>query len=194
MKALVVVDAQNEFSEKGRRAVPDHAMIFSKILWHVERAREDGEPIAWVQHHNKPHESRAFVPGEWGTELSPGLCPKTESSKEQLFQKEVYGAFSTTNLAEWLQTNGIDEVVLVGFLSHMCLSTSAREALVRGFKVSIDPTATGARDIVHPVLGRQAADEVRRTALLQLADMGAAIVQFDHEGRGPATAVRAREQ
>ena len=60
-------------------------------------------------------------------------------------------------------------------------------------KFSIDATATGAHDIVHPVLGRQAADEVRRTALLQLADMGAAIVQFDHEGREPATAVRAQE-
>jgi hypothetical protein len=31
MKALVVVDAQNEFSEKGHRAVPDHAMIFARI-------------------------------------------------------------------------------------------------------------------------------------------------------------------
>jgi hypothetical protein len=106
----------------------------------------------------------------------------------------VYGAFSNTKLAEWLQTNGIDEMVLVGFFSHMCLSTSAREALVRGFKVSIDPTATGAREIVHPVLGRQTADEVRRTALLQLSDMGAAIVQFDHEGNEPAIAARAQEK
>lgn len=54
-------------------------------------------------------------------EFFPGLCPKNESSKEQLFQKEVCGAFSTTNLAEWLQTNGINEVVL-SVSSRICVS------------------------------------------------------------------------
>lgn len=193
MKALVVVDAQNEFSERGRRAVPNHATILKRIQWHVQRARSNGEPVAWVQHHNKPNESRAFAPGEWGAELSPGLDPQSGCDKEYLFQKDLYGAFMTTNLTEWLRTRGIEEVVLAGFFSHMCLSTSAREALVRGFKVSIDPKATGARDIIHPTLGRQTADEVRRTALLQLADMGAEIVRFDHEERELTTAVRSQE-
>lgn len=56
-----------------------------------------------------------------------------------------------------------------------CLPTSAREALVRGFDVSIDPHATDARALDHNVLGRQAADDVRRSALLHLAHMGVAI-------------------
>jgi len=87
-----------------------------------------------------------------------------------------------------------DELLLVGFFTHMCLSTSAREALVRDFSVRIDPTATGAHDLVHPILGRQTEDEVRRTALLQLSDMGAEIIEFSLGAAEPALALEAREQ
>jgi hypothetical protein len=58
-------------------------------------------------------------------------------------------------------------------------STSAREALVRGFEVHIDPEATGARDLHDDVLGSQSADEVRRSSLLQLLNMGAYLVSSD---------------
>jgi nicotinamidase-related amidase len=80
-------------------------------------------------------------------------------------------------LEDWLRSVGATAVLLVGFYAHMCLSTSAREALVRGFDVVIDPEATGARDIEHDDLGRLSANEVRTSALLQLADMGATILR-----------------
>jgi nicotinamidase-related amidase len=194
MKALIVVDAQNEFSHNGRRSVPGHDEILARIQWHVRSAREKGEPIAWVQHHNKPNESPAFVPGSWGAGLSPGLGPKSESRLEKLFQKDVFGAFFGTGLEEWLHAVKADELLLVGFFTHMCLSTSAREALVRGFSVCIDPAATGAHDLVHPMLGRQTADEVRRTALLQLSDMGAEILEFNPGAVEPALALDALEK
>lgn len=194
MRALLVIDAQNEFSDKGSRSVPAHSEILVRIRWHVQRARETREPIAWVQHHNKQHESPAFVPGSWGAELSPGLGPKGELGIEKLFQKDVFGAFFETGLEEWLHTMSVDELLLVGFFAHMCLSTSAREALVRGFSVSIDPATTGARDLVHPLLGRQTADEVRRTALLQLSDMGAEILDINHGLAEPSLLPETRER
>jgi hypothetical protein len=58
----------------------------------------------------------------------------------------------------------------------MCLSTSARESLVRGFDVLLDPDATAARDLSDPRLGSQTADDVRRSALLQLVNMGAKVI------------------
>ena len=47
----------------------------------------------------------------------------------------------------------------------MCLSTSAREALSRGYDVFLDAEATGACDIENELFGRQTAEEVRRSAL-----------------------------
>jgi nicotinamidase-related amidase len=70
----------------------------------------------------------------------------------------------------------VQSVLIVGFYAHICLSTSAREALVCGFEVFIDPEATGARDLDDKVLGKQTADEVRRSALLHLTNMGAVLV------------------
>jgi len=174
-QALLVVDVQNEFSSKGKRAVPNHEAALDAIREHVGRARREKWPIAWVQHHNRPNESPAFVPGSWGAELSQGLGPEAGFGVEQLFQKDVFGAFTGTRLEEWLRANDVTSVVIVGFYAHMCLSTSVREALIRGFDVMIDPEATAARDLEDELLGRQTADEVKRSALLQLTHMGATV-------------------
>lgn len=175
MQALLVIDAQNEFSAQGLRAVPNHAEALDRIHLIVEKARREQRPIAWVMHHNKPTESRAFVPGSWGAELSPGFGPRPGFGPEKLFEKDVYGAFTGTGLEQWLRASAINEVLIAGFYTHMCVSTSVREALVRGFEVVVDPDATGARDLEDDLLGRQSADEVRRSALLHLANMGAVI-------------------
>ena len=172
MQVLVVVDAQNEFSAAGVRAVPNHAEALECIRDRVAEARREGRPIAWVRHYNKPDESRAFVPGTWGAELSSGLGPDPDLRSEKLFEKDVFGAFTGTGLEEWLCKVGASSLLLVGFYAHMCLSTSAREALVRGFDVAVDPDGTGARDLDHELLGHQSADEVRRSALLHLVNLG----------------------
>ena len=176
VQALLVVDVQNEFSAGGLRPVPNHGEALRRILAHVEHARHDGRPIAFAQHFNKPHESRAFVPGSWGAELSPGLEPRTNAALERVFEKDMFGAFTATELESWLRQRGVTEVLIVGFYAHMCLSTSAREALVRGFDVVVDPEATAARDLEDAVLGRQSADDVRRSALLHLTNMGVRLV------------------
>lgn len=176
MQALLIVDAQNEFSPQGARAVPGHAEALAAIQTHVAEARREGRPIAWVRHHNRPHESPAFRPGSWGAELSPGLEIESRGGMEREFVKDVYGAFTATGLEGWLRGHRVDEVLVVGFFAHMCLSTTAREALVRDFAVVVDPAATGARALEHPILGLQPAEEVKRTALLQIADMGAVIL------------------
>jgi nicotinamidase-related amidase len=175
-EALILVDVQNEFSPEGRRAVPNHAAALAAIKRHVDRARAEGRPIAWVRHHNRPNESPAFVPGSWGAEFSDHMGPEPGSELEMLFEKDVFGAFTGTSLEKWLRSIDVDTVLLVGFYAHMCVSTSSREALVRGFDVYVDPDATGSRNIEDPVLGKQTADEVRRTALLHLTHMGVHLI------------------
>lgn len=172
MPALIVVDVQNEFSPEGVRPVPNHAVALQRIHEHIAHARREGRPIAFAQHYNKPYESRAFVPGSWGAALSPGIGPRPGFGPERLFEKDVFGAFSTTDLEHWLRSHSVRQVLLVGFYAHMCLSTTAREALVRGFDVAVDPQATGARDLDDQLLGRQSAADVCRSALLHLVNMG----------------------
>jgi nicotinamidase-related amidase len=191
MQTLIVVDAQNEFSPGGHRAVPNHAAALDAIGRRVDDARREGRPIAWVRHHNKPGENRpgeppAFVPGSWGAQLSPGLGPQPGHAAEAEFVKEVFGAFTGSNIGPWLEEQGSDGVLIVGFYAHMCVSTTAREALMCGLAVAVDPDASGCSAIRHPLLGEQSAEEVRRTALLHLSHLGVAITPRG-DARGGAT-------
>ncbi len=176
MQGLIVVNPQNEFSPRGNRPVHNHAAVLEKIIQRVEEARRENIPIAWCKHYNKPREAKAFVPKSWGAEFSPGLTPLAGNGFERVFTKDLYGAFTFTGLQEWLTALGVDEVVVVGFSTHKCVSTTVREALVRGFETYVDCFATGACPLHHEFLGTLPAEEVHRSALMHLADMGAHIV------------------
>lgn len=169
-EALVVIDAQNEFSPAGALAAADHAAVLEEIAGRVADARETGRPIAWILHNNAASAER-FVPGGWGAELSPGLEP---AAGEAVLVKTVYGALTGTELGPWLDAHGATGIELVGFLTHMCVSTTAREALMRGLAVAVDAKATGTRAIESSV-GSFTADVIHRSALAQLETMGAVI-------------------
>lgn len=176
MQALIVIDAQNEFSQNGKRPVPNYLNAVEVIKKHVEQARISKTPIAWLRHFNKPEESPAFVPGTWGAEFYSGLGPFSSNGLEKEFQKNVYGAFTGSDIGHWLKQLHVQDVLITGFYTHGCVSTTAREAIMLNLKVSLDINATGACDMKHELLGEMTADEVRRSALLQLVNMGATII------------------
>jgi nicotinamidase-related amidase len=103
--------------------------------------------------------------------LSPGLEP---APGEPVFVKTVFGALTGTELGSWLDEKDASAIELVGFLTHMCVSTTAREALMRGLAVTIDAKATGSRAIDSSV-GSFPAELMHRSALAQLETMGVAI-------------------
>ncbi len=181
MYALIVIDAQNEFSIDGKRPVPNFSSAVKSITENAEQARKENFPIAWIRHFNKPNETKAFVPNTWGSEFYAGLGPKPGSDLEREFHKNVYGAFTGTDIGIWLKSLRINAVLIVGFYTHACVSTTSREALMLDFDVSVDYNGTGACDITHELLGSMTADEVRNSAILQLAHMGANIIKDNNE-------------
>ena len=59
---------------------------------------------------------------------------------------------------------------------HTCVSRRVLvRRLSRGFQVLLDPEATGSCDLESELLGKQTAEEVRRSALLHLTNMGAIV-------------------
>ncbi len=173
MQALIVIDAQNEFSAQGQRPVPDFLAAIESIFQHVAIARHEQRPIAWVRHFNQPHESAAFVPGSWGAEFFKDPGASADNSLEKFFTKNVYGAFTGSDIGAWLAEQGVDEVLITGFYTFGCVSTTAREAIMRDLTVWLDPNATGACALEHKKLGALTASEVKTAALLQLVGMGA---------------------
>ncbi len=176
MQALLIIDAQNEFSSKGNRTVSDFYSVVERIKELLVETRRENRPVAWVRHFNKPRESKAFVPKTWGAEFIQGFGPLEGSVLEKEFQKNVYGAFTGSDIGIWLKEMTVQEVLITGFYTHGCVSTTAREAIMNDLKVILDPRGTATCDLRHELLGFQAGDEVRRSTLLQLAHMGADIL------------------
>ncbi|MFL5740175.1 MAG: cysteine hydrolase family protein [Flavisolibacter sp.] len=173
MIALLVVDAQQEFSSQGKRPTENYHEVIQAIQQRVHFARSHHQPIAWVRHFNRPNESPAFIPESWGAKYSDGCGPLRTSNLEKEFLKNVYGAFSGSFLHDWLENNKVTAVLLVGFYAHGCVSTTAREAIMLGYEVQIDPTATASCAMKDDYLGALTADEAHHSALLHLLNMGA---------------------
>jgi len=87
-------------------------------------------------------EGGAFRPGEWGTEIIEELKP--QEGEVVLEGKRALSAFTNTGLDEILQKHGIENVITAGFLSNVCVESTARSAYDRGYKVSVARDATAA--------------------------------------------------
>ena len=91
--------------------------------------------------------------------------------------KRLPNAFAGTELHERLQQAGRNTLILAGFMTHMCISASARAALDLGYQTTVIGDATATRALpAHDGGAPISADAVHRTALAELADRFAAVV------------------
>ena len=84
---------------------------------------------------------------------------------------------------------GRTELILVGFMTHMCIGATARAALDLGLQATVVASATATRDLPDPLGGVIPAETVQRTALAEIADRFATVVRDISEVAKPAAKV-----
>ena len=119
--------------------------------------------------HVTPAGAPVFTPGTFLAEEFSELAPK---SGEKVIPKLHPGSFTGTGLEAFIKETGRSQLVLTGYMAHVCVSTTARQAAERGYDVVLAEGAIGDRDIPGVK-----AEELLKTALAELADSFGTVVK-----------------
>jgi nicotinamidase-related amidase len=168
---LVLIDLQNEYLS-GPLALPKAATAIANAARLLARAREAGAPIFHIAH--KGRAGGMFDRDAQRGQIADPLAPR---SGEAVVEKAMPNAFAGTELKELLSASGRKELVVVGLMTHMCVSSTARAALDLGYRVTIDAESCATRDLPDGRGGTIAADTVHEVALAELADRFAIVAR-----------------
>ena len=161
--AFVVIDAQQEyFAPAGKVVLPDGPAAADRIATMLSWARRSHVPVVHVVHESRRPGASTFVPGSPALEVHPLAKP---AEGEPVVTKHMPGSFTGTSLEETLRKQGIERVILSGFMTQMCVDTTARQAAHLGFKVTVVSDATAAMDVKAPDGHLIHAADVHRTHL-----------------------------
>ena len=161
-RALLVIDVQNEYFPGGALPVTHPEGSLGKITEAMDGAAEAGVPIVVIQHGTDDQGAKAFVRGTRGWRLKGEVEVRKRAT---VIEKTLPGSFTGTNLEAWLRENGVDTIVITGYMSQMCCDTTARQAVHLGFGVEFLGDATGTLDQANSA-GRVSAEELHRAILV----------------------------
>ncbi len=169
---LLLIDCQNEYLA-GPLALPDAGAAASEAADLLARARAAGTPVVHVVH-------QGGAGGPFDLDAPRGAIMEAVAALpgEAVVRKRLPNAFAGTDLDERLRATGRRELIVVGFMTHMCVSATVRAALDLGWRNTVVATACATRPLPAAVPGDQTvvdADTLHRVELAALADRFAVV-------------------
>lgn len=154
----------------------DAKRIVANVARAVERARTEGVPVIWVQHHDDdlPHGSPQW---QWVPELVP-------QDGELRIYKQFNSAFEETSLEAELARLGATHIVLAGAATNWCIRATAYGALDRGYDLTLlkDAHTTSTMDL---------GDGTKIEAADVISELNIAMRWLSYPGRANGTATAA---
>jgi len=177
---LVIIDAQLEYVN-GALPLPDVRPALAETARVLDRARREGAPVIHIVHHGRPG-GPLFNPDGPLSGIAPDVAAKPG---EPVIPKSLPNAFAKTTLAAALEASGRKELVVTGFMTHMCVSATVRAALDLGYRTTVVGDATATRDLPDPLGGVVPAATVHHATLAALADRFAVVVRNADAWKAP---------
>lgn len=154
-RGLLLIDIQNDYFPGGAMELVGMERAAENAGSILKNFRQRGEAVFHVQHISTRPESGFFQPNTVGVEINERVEPFDE---ESLIQKNFPNAFRATPIDETLRDNGIDELVVCGAMSHMCIDASTRAAFDLGYTCTVVDDACATRNLTFGNREIEAAD------------------------------------
>ena len=168
--ALILIDIQNTY----RRGVMqltnvEPAIIEAQKLLKMARALKI--PVIHIQHDagvGSPYDVTSDI-GTIAAEVAP-------IAGEKVIIKNYPNAFVQTTLDAELKELGVKNIVLAGFMTHMCVNSTAHGGFNLGYAPTIVASATATRPLTSVNGKTLSAEEVHLGALASTRDLYAVVV------------------
>src|SRR3954469_12352112 len=144
MRGLLIIDIQNDYFPGGAFSLVGPAAAAEAARAALERSRASGEPIVHLQHVWDAPDATFMKPGTDGVEIHPLVAPQ---DGEPVVQKAEPNGFLGTDLEQRLRAEGIDELVVAGMMSSMCVDATVRAGADLGFGMTVIHDGCAAPDL-----------------------------------------------
>lgn len=167
--ALMMIDCQKEY-ETGKLPLDGIDQSIAQITKLQEIARKTQVPLIHIQHYSQG----VFEEGQEGSAFIGAVKPLVG---EAVFQKRLPNSFSNEELHPYLQKLGIKKLIVCGYMTHVCVSTTVRMAHQLGYQVIVVKGATGTRDLPTPNGEVLKAENLQLAVLTGLNDVFAQVIE-----------------
>jgi nicotinamidase-related amidase len=168
--ALVLIDCQKTYTQ-GVMELEGVQAALDETAELLERARTAGIPIIHIQHSDGPG-SLYDIDGETGA-IVDAVAPRGD---EPVVVKQFPNSFVQTDLDQRLKAVNASNLVLAGFMTHMCVNSTARGAFNLGYAPTVVAAATATRSLAGPDGQAVPAAALQAASLAGLADLFAVVV------------------
>lgn len=168
--ALIMVDCQNTYRQ-GLMQLTNVEAAIKEAQKLLQMARDLKIPIIHIQHDagvGTPYDVTAEI-GQISAEVAP-------KSGEAVITKNYPNAFIATSLEAQLRALSVESLVLAGFMTHMCINSTARGAFNLGFKPMVVASTCATRSLVSTNGKIVDAQTMHEAALAAIRDLFAVVV------------------
>ncbi|MFJ2059926.1 isochorismatase family protein [Streptomyces sp. NPDC087908] len=164
--ALIMIDFQNTY-RAGVMGLDGAEAAVAAGARLLAAARAAGAPVVHVVNdggEGTPYDIRAEI-GAISDEVAP-------VEGERVVVKQFPDAFHATDLEETLKNLGVDgDLVIAGFMTHMCVLFTAQGAFNRGYRPTVVAEATATRPLEGPDGTVTSAAALQNAALTTVTDL-----------------------
>jgi nicotinamidase-related amidase len=133
--ALLVIDVQNGVVGEAH----DRDAVVANIAALVDRARDAGVDVVWVQHNSDDLQPDS-EPWRYVAELDP-------RESEPMVQKHYADSFEATDLEPVLAERGVGRLIVAGAQTDECIRSTLHGAIVRGYDATLVGDAHTTEDL-----------------------------------------------